>query len=80
MTDKQLIIFTFHFLWSIGEDKLDCRIWRKPVIYRETSTKAMTKISRLSPTQQRDCDEEQSEESAICEVETPKLINKDTCL
>lgn len=40
VTDRQLVLFTFHFFWSIGEDKLDCGIWREPVICREKSIKA----------------------------------------
>lgn len=36
---------TFGFLRPTGEDKLDCSIWREPVIYRENGMKALTKIT-----------------------------------
>lgn len=37
---------TSGFLRPTGEDKLDCSIWREPVIYRENGMKARTKITR----------------------------------
>lgn len=67
---RQLIIFTFHFFWAIGEEKLDCSIWREPVIYRKTSIKTLTKISR--PKLQRLIKNIQAK------VEIPKSKNKDS--
>lgn len=44
-----MVTFTFFFIWSIGKNKLDRRIWREPVIYKEKHIKACLEISSLSP-------------------------------